>query len=438
MKNDTVQIVKPEGDGAVVWDSNILNGADPESAGHDLTVIDAWGQSDDQAVRWTNVENSDDTVSVTSFIDSLRAGLKDLASAFRRGLSDVLRRVDFAGISTRSLAAALNGLVRNRVRDKDLNLLRGRSQVRDNERVQIDNAHSILLRLFEQGGLDLAQVASNGSIPDLNTLRQALDDLDSTDGNVSLDTTTDRDEDGIPDIFFELELVDSQLEGIVDLSVAANLLGSAGQVELNGSVEIMMTIDLDLSFGVDSQGFFIAPNAATDPELTVRDMVVSGEVAGNGRIGFLSVDLKSASLDLDPTVEIAVNLGDPGTSGTDNLIRPPELKPTDFLSLLNVAIRGDPEDGRNDDVVLTANFSVSELDTDLISGLNFSDAALIVSWPDVTNPAEVTLAASATAGQQQLNFLAVDSQEFSRSTGHIARPVGHLRRRNTHFAGTAE
>ena len=71
-ENDTVQIVKPEGEGAVIWDSDILNGADPESAGHDLTVVDAWGQSDDQAVRWTNVETADDTVSVTAGVDALR------------------------------------------------------------------------------------------------------------------------------------------------------------------------------------------------------------------------------------------------------------------------------------------------------------------------------------------------------------------------------
>jgi hypothetical protein len=138
--------------------------------------------------------------------------------------------------------------------------------------------------------------------------------------NVTLDTTTDVDGDGIPDITFHAR-VNKDLDGIVDLDVNASLPGGVGEVGLNGEMEIAADIALDLTFGVDSTGFFIRPNSLADaPELSVTNIVVEGEVSGSGRLGFLGVDVSDARLTMDPDARIAFRLHDPGSDEQDGLM----------------------------------------------------------------------------------------------------------------------
>ena len=126
------------------------------------------------------------------------------------------------------------------------------------------------------------------------------------------------------DLLFTVSVADVLLDGVVDLNVLGDTLGFVGDVALTGLLDVEMTLDLNLAFGVDSTGFFIRTSGPLLPELKITDLSVSGEVIGSGNFGFLGVDVKDATLTLGPGVELVFKLTDPGTGGSaDNLIRAP-------------------------------------------------------------------------------------------------------------------
>ena len=181
----------------------------------------------------------------------------------------------------------------------------------------------------------------------MNLLEQALDDLDSVAGNVTLDESL-----GHP--IFTTQIAKS-LSAIVDIDVSADT--AIGEVQLNGLVEIRADVTLNIVFGFDANGFFIDPLATTGPELTLSNFSVDGEVTGEGRLGFLGVELKEADFLVDPGARIAFDMVDPGTDLADDVIRGIELFPEDLDQLFDMSIVGDPGDGV-DDFVLTGLFGV--------------------------------------------------------------------------------
>src|SRR5262249_42893178 len=105
---------------------------------------------------------------------------------------------------------------------------------------------------------------------------------------------------------------------------------------------------------------------------------ISGTVHGEGRLGFLEVELPDGTLTVDPDVKIQVNLHDPGTDLADGKIRLNELGEI-TPALVSVDLIGDPGDGLNDDVVLGGKFEVTAFDFDLLD----LDAQL--RWPDIND-----------------------------------------------------
>jgi len=266
---------------------------------------------------------------------------------------------------------------------------------------QLDNATSILLRLFKAGGLDLGMVSSGGTISSAEELRQALDNLDSVPGNVTLDSTTDRDGDGNPDLLFTVAVVGKEIGGIVRLSIDSTVLG--GQVSVNGSLQVKATVDLSVSFGVDSKGFFILPSGTTESALKITHLEVDGEVTGRGRIGFLGVDMDHATLSMDPDAAVTIKLVDPGTIASDGTIRAAELNHTGPPALLTASVTGHP--GGPADLLLTGTFGVSAIVPGFEDNLHLADADLALSWADLSQPGQVDISSSDSAGQAILTFL---------------------------------
>ena len=53
----------------------------------------------------------------------------------------------------------------------------------------------------------------------------------------------------------------------------------------------------------------------------IKNIHVTGEVSGSGRLGFLGVDVHAATLSMDPDVKVTFKLKDPGTIAADNKIK---------------------------------------------------------------------------------------------------------------------
>ncbi|MEJ2698044.1 MAG: OmpA family protein [Desulfuromonadales bacterium] len=407
--NDTVE-VNDTGGGATVLDDLGADATGPTSGSHILTARDGFGEVGSQLVVWIETENSADGILVAQNVDVIQPGLILLAEALQNGLGPAVQGRNIAGINPISLVNALNGQLVETIRPKDDPFVT-LSQVVPQGQVQLDNITSVLLRIFEEGGLDLQQVGTSGSIDDPTALRQALDDLDGTPGNVSLDTTTDRDGDGTPDISFDMQIVGKELDGIIGLAVKADVRGGAGRVELNGAMEVTATVDLDIGFGVDGKGFFIVVTSLGDSAVRVRDIQVTGEVSGSGRLGFLGVDIKAGTLALDPEVSIEFDLLDPATQAADSTIRLPELEADDFTTLISATVNGDPGDDLNDDVVLTGTFGVSLLLPGFEDDLGLVDADLTMKWSDVQEVEQASISASSAGGRALSDFLRVNPQD---------------------------
>jgi hypothetical protein len=282
------------------------------------------------------------------------------------------------------------------------------SRVGESGQVQVDNFTSVLLRILQGGGLDLGQVATGGTIQDVTALELALENLDSTP-NVTVNTTDDQDGDGNPDVLFTVAALGFNLKGIVDLKVNATVPGG-GKVELSGSLNITAVVDLHLRFGVGTKnGFFLLPSLVSEPALSVHDITVSGEVSGQGRIGFLGVDIHAATLSLDSNVKVTFSLTDPGTVAADGKIQIPELTPENFRDLISVAVVGDAADGLDDDVTLVGTFGVGVIVPGFNDSLNLFDANLTLKWADATEPTHAEISAVGAA-QRFLEFLNVTSQ----------------------------
>ncbi|HEY4634069.1 MAG TPA: hypothetical protein VIH00_09155, partial [Candidatus Limnocylindrales bacterium] len=228
-----------------------------------------------------------------------------------------------------------------------------------------------LLAATEDFGLDQIGLAS---IPTFAELRQRLDDLDSTPGNVTLTETADT------------TTIDMRIVRDVDGAGEIDVDALAGAIFLKGSGEFSADVTLHLVFGVDEHGFFIDPTP--DPELTVRNLQVQGDAEAGGNLGLLDVQVSDFDLTTDPGVALSVDLVEPGpdpfTGATDGKIRLYEL---DRLSdLFHVRATGSPT---ANDLTLTGTFTAT---TSLFgSGTTLGSADVSLVWADISNPFSVTL-----------------------------------------------
>src|SRR5262249_42462484 len=124
-----------------------------------------------------------------------------------------------------------------------------------------------------------------------------------------------------------------------------------------------------------------------EPELTVSNIQVSGNLTAGGDLGFLAVTLSNFQLQIDPGVKLMVDIqpapANPDTGETDGLVRPFDLG-AKFLRLLKVDLQG-ANSGR--DVAFSAEVDVT---VPLLHAPLYSGQIGLV-FPDVNNPARIDI-----------------------------------------------
>ncbi len=245
-------------------------------------------------------------------------------------------------------------------------------------------------RLIESGpdGFDLGDIGS-AAMPTLEAFRSALDKVGDgvDDGDVSF-----TDVGGV--ITYHAQITKT-LTGTADFGVAFSLFG--GSVDLGGLIDVGADIALDLTFGFDSEGFFIQ-TTGSNPELAVQNITLDGTASAHGRFGFFDVDVSVDQFHVDNDVKFVVNLQDPGGDG--------KLRLSDLgLALgdkVDVSVSGSPTD---DDIVLNASAHAE------FGGVELGEAELTLTWADIAQPTSVGVSASAGFSQDLIDFLRVGPQQ---------------------------
>ena len=249
-------------------------------------------------------------------------------------------------------------------------------------------------RLIEEGlGAFGLEDIVDGTITDFDALRVALDGLDDIDGNVTFVT------DGLGRPTFSVEVV-KRLEGRADFETDFSFLG--GSVDLGGLIDIDAEVVLDIDLGIDATGFFVDTSAAGN-ELVIRDVSLDGDASVAGRFGFFDVDITVDQLTVDDDVELSVNL----VKGGDGKLRFEELL-TDIPGLFDIDVSGNPAE---DDVVLGISASVKPIIPGTTAEIDLGNAALELTWADVSDVSTVSVTATAGLAQDLIDFLRVGPQQ---------------------------
>src|SRR5262249_18837714 len=126
----------------------------------------------------------------------------------------------------------------------------------------------LLRRLLGEGpeGFDISDIGT--VISDPEGLRQALDGFDGTPGNVTLTQTDDM-------LRYDVQVTDKTLSGTAGLDLEA--LG--GVVNVQGTATLSADVTLHIILGADDNGFFIDPESNPDPEFTIGNFQITGDVS---------------------------------------------------------------------------------------------------------------------------------------------------------------
>jgi hypothetical protein len=251
----------------------------------------------------------------------------------------------------------------------------------------------LLDRLFEEGtgAFSLADIGT--TVTDPEAIRQLLDGLDGTPGNVTLTQTA-------TDTRYDIR-VHKPLDGTANLDLS--LFG--GSFSVNGTIDVSADIDLHLIVGVDAHGFYIDTADNPDPEISVGNLQISGDVQASGFYGLLNVGLDDTTLAANVALGLTLHapptdaLGDP----SNGFIRPFDLT-TGTLGLVTVGLTGAHAANPN---VNDLTFNTT-LDVDL-AGLSAS-FPISVSWADVSNVVALpSLGGTGLGGLQDLLKQAEDA-----------------------------
>ena len=147
--NDELVLKAPTDPNALSFDSGIVGTV---AAGSNVSVItDVFGETLSQNVTWSGMELVNDTeLLVPPTAEVVASGLNVLANAFTDFLTQAMDGVKIPGLDAASLTGALNGLIVENLRPKELPFVPS-SAVPGSDQVQIDNGLSVLLRIFQGG-----------------------------------------------------------------------------------------------------------------------------------------------------------------------------------------------------------------------------------------------------------------------------------------------
>ncbi|TWT90272.1 Bifunctional hemolysin/adenylate cyclase precursor [Pseudobythopirellula maris] len=235
----------------------------------------------------------------------------------------------------------------------------------------------------EINSANLAQIGATLSNP--QTLAQALDNLDATDGNVVL---TETDEGVEYDIRFEREFETGALVGF---------RGLGGRIDIESEVVFGATLEAHFVLGVDAAGFYLDA-AAADAELTLSNLRVEGEIAGVGDFGFVQVDMTGATVAIDSQIGLSLDVVDPHA---DDPASDGRLRGLDFLGDFDhFSPRVEAGNPSTPDLRLEGEFAV----TALPNGAHpfVLDATVSVEWQEVADFTQVDVQAVSADPPSQL------------------------------------
>jgi hypothetical protein len=255
-----------------------------------------------------------------------------------------------------------------------------------------DAGTEFLRRIFQEGvgGFDLGEIGGPNGIENLEQLRDRLNALDD---DPTTTTTLTTDANGKPVIDFQV-VKDLGGSAGFDVELADGLISLAGLASLDAEVRV------HLRFGIDNNGFYIAAEQNTDPEIVISD--IHGTIEGDGRVGFIRVELEDGEFEMDKDVKLSINLHDPGTgAGADGLIRLDELTGLSN-DLLTVSVKGDSADGLNDDIHFHGQLAVDFFEIDL------PNLDVDLKWANAEQVDNITF----TVGPALQSLMDIDANQF--------------------------
>ncbi|MEP7334545.1 MAG: hypothetical protein ABI717_02080, partial [Actinomycetota bacterium] len=364
-----------------------------------------------ESIPYVRMSTSPVPAGVTNFLlhtpeSEFQGGLEELLR-IARGLFTSATGTTLGAIDIESFGTALNGTLFTEINPSRI---RGSfSQVAAGGALQVDMGGSFLERVLADG-IDFADLASLlGLGPE--ALRDALLAAGATVNATELDGTTPigGSSSYATGAMFDVQLTKT-LEGIVDLEAAGDAivaqlgLGDAlgDTIDIRGSLEIGVDLGLRLVFGIDGDGFFIAPT--TDGEFTVANLRLDGSVVAYGKFGFLGVSLTNVTLDVAPGVTLRFDLVD--VAPADGKLRIPELL-GEILDIVEFTLTSP---GTNDVVLsgtLNAAAAIPGLDSFNLAATDFS-----FTWADIGSGtfAATVSSDSGQSGSSFLNFLKLKPQ----------------------------
>lgn len=265
----------------------------------------------------------------------------------------------------------------------------------------LNDGTSVVRRILEQGGVRFDELGT--TITDLDALEQKLQAASSFGANGASVSEAG----GTTTVTFRT---------VAPLSGQARLQAGQDQglASVNVVADVTADVELNLSFGVDSQGrFFVGTDSASGAEVTIRN--VQGTVTGDGRLGFLGIDITSGKIATDPTAAYEVNFFDAGTSGADGRLVQDEMTKWSSANVNAVSLPGTNPTVPN--LSVEATFDVS-----LFKFPVFDNAKVSFNWNDFNTPGAFTVLPVLdpnNPAQQLIDFITVNG-------GHVIAAIQSL------------
>ena len=177
---------------------------------------------------------------------------------------------------------------------------------------------------------------------------------------------------------------------VFHLTLTKNLAGDAGfdvafdqfggHVELSGGVHASADVSLDLTFGYNATDGFYIQTDGLSPEVSITNIVVTGELDGVGQLGFLGVALDEATLTFN-SVTVGFNVGSP--TGDGKIHFSDLFDPDALVAATSISVAGTAD--------LHAGARVLAFTGDDEEPFELASATLGVHWADLTQPTNVVV-----------------------------------------------
>ncbi|MCI0537323.1 MAG: MSCRAMM family adhesin SdrC, partial [Verrucomicrobiales bacterium] len=343
-------------------------------------------QMGQQIVRATNVEEFANQSAWENFLEAIGNGFDAVARFFRNIYQFLDQNLDAPPLGN-SLGSGLNGGDFGQFSPvNDPIFGRGGATEAPPPFGQArSESTSVLARLFESGGLRLSDIGT--VITEPGALQRTLDSLDSIDNNVTVtanaDTTTGSIIFGDP-----RDWENKPFKSTLAFNIPLELELLDGAITLSGQLELAADIELRLEIGVDERGFYLATN--TQPEVSIKNIHVTGDVTGFANFGMLQVKLTEATLALDPALGIQIDLlepDDPYGRAPDNKLRLYEFG-SDLTGFFDVEFAGGSAEP---DITLRGTFEVAAMEPGGDPILNLPPITLGFIWDDISDVTNVRI-----------------------------------------------